>query len=139
MIATKRGVYVECAVCKHQKQPIGRSAPLQGCYCDDECDGYRQAPHVGSLWPGETDADFGYPCGDAGTEPATPKKIFIVEAEIKKDELAAALRLVALLRKRIKLYKDSPLDHPNDLQMNWRVQEEIYATLCGFMKEAGLE
>ncbi len=48
-------------------------------------------------------------------------------------------KLERLLRKRVKLYKDSPLDHPNDLQMNWRVQEEIYATLCGFLREAGLE
>lgn len=139
MSATKRGIPVYCSTCGLMKNPIGRSAPLQGGYCDDECDGYRQAPHVGSLWPGETDADFGYPCGDAGTEPVTPKKVYIVEAEIKKDELAAALRLVALLRKRIKLYKDSPLDHPNDLQTDWRVQEEIHATLCGFMKEAGLK
>jgi len=37
-------------------------------YCDRECPGYYAEPHVGSLWPGETDADFGYPCGDDGTE-----------------------------------------------------------------------
>jgi len=37
-------------------------------YCDRDCAGYYEAPHVGSLWPGETDADFGYPCGDDGTK-----------------------------------------------------------------------
>lgn len=70
MTPTKRGIYVECAVCGRTKQPIGRDARTVGC--DDECPGYDQSSHVGSLWPGETDADFGYPCGDTGTEPVTP-------------------------------------------------------------------
>lgn len=48
-------------------------------------------------------------------------------------------KLEQLLRKRIKLYKDSPLDHPNDLQMHWRVQEGLYETLSAILKEAGLE
>lgn len=69
--ATKRGIRVKCAVCGRDKRPIGRSASIQSYLCADECPGYDQAPYVGSLWPGETDADFGYPCGDHGTEPVT--------------------------------------------------------------------
>jgi len=68
-VPTKVGVRIVCAVCGVQKKPIGRDAPLDGYYCDWECPGYRVPPFVGSLWPGETDADFGYPCGDYGTEP----------------------------------------------------------------------
>jgi len=66
-VPTKVGVLVVCAVCGAQKSPIGRSAPIVGHYCDRDCPGYRSEPFVGSLWPGETDADFGYPCGDDGT------------------------------------------------------------------------
>lgn len=66
---TKRGVRVECSVCGQMKQPIGRDGGVYRRYCDWECPGYRQEPYAGSLWPGETDADFGFPCGDAGTEP----------------------------------------------------------------------
>lgn len=69
MSATKRGVRIECAVCCQAKQPVGRSAPFTGYFCTDDCPGYEQEPHVGSLWPGETDEDFGYPCSDRGTEP----------------------------------------------------------------------
>jgi hypothetical protein len=61
------------------------------------------------------------------------------QAERADEHYEKLCKLEQLLRKRIRLYKDSPLDHPNDLQMNWRVQEEIYATLCEFLKEAGLE
>jgi hypothetical protein len=32
------------------------------------CQGYDEPPHVGSLWPGESETEFGYPCGQAGTE-----------------------------------------------------------------------
>jgi hypothetical protein len=35
--------------------------------CDHECPGYDQEPFAGSLWPGETDQEFGYSCGDVGT------------------------------------------------------------------------
>jgi hypothetical protein len=67
--ATKRGIRVRCAACGLTKKPIGRDASMFASYCTDDCPGYDQPPHVGSLWPGETDADFGYPCGDRGTEP----------------------------------------------------------------------
>jgi hypothetical protein len=42
-----------CEVCGKMKKPIGRSAPLESCYCDEECLGYRQEPTPGHLWPGE--------------------------------------------------------------------------------------
>lgn len=66
--AAFRGVSVQCAVCRHQKCPHGRSAPLGLVMCMRDCPGYVIEPHVGCLWPGETDLDFGYPCCDVGTE-----------------------------------------------------------------------
>ncbi len=68
MTATKRGVSVWCAECGQMKQPRGRSAGYAS-YCSLECTGYDKEPHVGSLWPGETDEDFGFACSDVGTEP----------------------------------------------------------------------
>ena len=67
----KVGVAVDCTICGKRKKPIGRSAPheMVGSMCDHECPGYRQEPLAGDLWPGETDEDFGYPCGDAATRP----------------------------------------------------------------------
>jgi len=73
-MATKRGIRVTCAVCGQMKQPRGRSGPLGAHYCDWDCSGYTQDPQVGSLWPGETDEDFGYPCSDVGTEPVSDEK-----------------------------------------------------------------
>jgi len=73
---TKVGVQVKCAVCGHMKKPRGRSGPLGAYYCEPRgptesylfgCDGYYKPPFVGSLWPGESEADFGYPCMDDGT------------------------------------------------------------------------
>ena len=61
------GIRVECAVCGYMKKPIGRSGPLGAMYCDEDCQGYRQAPFVGSLWPGETSEQFGYPVSTDGT------------------------------------------------------------------------
>ena len=63
----KVGVRVTCASCGNQKQPVGRSASWQAFYCDDDCPGYRKEPFIGSLWPIEAEADFGYPVQDAGT------------------------------------------------------------------------
>lgn len=66
----KIGVRVICALCGQQKQPRGRSAALIASFCTrDDCAGYVDPPLVGDLWPGETDAQFGFPCGDDGTEP----------------------------------------------------------------------
>lgn len=82
MAATKIGVEVICRVCRHMKAPRGRStSPLQA-YClqpwpdgSDGCSGYEMDPQVGSLWPGETDEEFGFPCNDLGTRPLTPEEI----------------------------------------------------------------
>ena len=63
------GVRVTCAVCGDMKQPRGRSGPLGGSYCTEDCKGYHQPPFVGSLWPGESSSDFGYPISDVGTKP----------------------------------------------------------------------
>jgi hypothetical protein len=68
MSATKRGKRIICTACEQMKQPIGRDASMFASYCNRDCPGYEQEPHVGSLWPGETDEDFGYPCDDRGTE-----------------------------------------------------------------------
>ncbi len=56
------GVAVNCTVCGMRKKPIGRSAPLEmaNSMCDHECPGYLQEPLPGSLWPGETQEEFGY-------------------------------------------------------------------------------
>ena len=62
------GISVTCAVCSNRKKPIGRSAPISWYGCDQECPGYREAPYPGSLWPGETDEEFGYPVSDDGTQ-----------------------------------------------------------------------
>lgn len=63
------GVSVQCAVCGKTKAPVGRSVPpcLYLCESALECDGHRQDPQVGSLWPNESEADFGYPVADVGT------------------------------------------------------------------------
>lgn len=34
--------------------------------CDSECVGYDLAPFVGSLWPNESEAQFGYAVSDIG-------------------------------------------------------------------------
>lgn len=62
------GVLVRCTACGRMKKPVGRSAPLCADYCDHECEGYRSEPRPGSLWPGETSEDLGYPVGEDGTE-----------------------------------------------------------------------
>jgi hypothetical protein len=66
----KVGVAVECAVCGRRKQPVGRDAPMGWYGCTFECSGYRQEPYPGSLWPGESEADFGYYVNDRGTTAA---------------------------------------------------------------------
>lgn len=70
--ADRVGVMVRCSVCGDVKKPIGRSGPLGASYCDDDCGGYRLQPYPGSLWWGESEADFGYPVGVHGTTDAPP-------------------------------------------------------------------
>lgn len=64
----KVGIVVTCALCGDMKKPVGRSAPLGATYCDEDCPGYRTKPLPGSLWPGESEQDFGYPVGADGTK-----------------------------------------------------------------------
>ena len=69
------GIAVTCARCQRMKKPIGRDARAgAGDYCTatwasalDGCEGYYATPFPGALWPGETEADYGYPVGRNGT------------------------------------------------------------------------
>lgn len=63
----KIGAVVTCAVCGYTKKPIGRDTPLNWYACDRECKGYAMEPYPSQLWPGESEAEFGYPVGDDGT------------------------------------------------------------------------
>lgn len=63
----KVGIRVTCAVCGSRKAPIGRDASPEQYLCNDDCSGYGQEPFVGSLWPGETEEEFGYSVGVNGT------------------------------------------------------------------------
>ncbi len=67
---TRIGVAVTCSYCKRTKDPIGRSVPHGQSGCDGECPGYRQDPRPGSLWPGESEEDFGFPVNTDGTTDA---------------------------------------------------------------------
>jgi hypothetical protein len=69
--ALRVGIAVYCAHCGRRKKPRGRSAPFGVQYCDYDCYGYNREPQVGSLWPGETEQDFGYPIGSEGTREET--------------------------------------------------------------------
>ncbi len=66
--AYKVGIRVKCAVCGAIKAPVGRSVPFGSFYCDRNCTGFYLEPGSGCLWPGESEADFGYPVADVGTE-----------------------------------------------------------------------
>jgi len=68
----KTGIAVTCTICRRTKKPIGRSAPLEmgGSMCDYGCPGYSHDPLPGSLWPGETEEDFGYEVRASGTREA---------------------------------------------------------------------
>ncbi len=62
----KIGMRVECRRCFLMKRPLGRSGPIDLGFCDEACEGYDEGPHVGLLWPDESEAEFGYPVGDVG-------------------------------------------------------------------------
>lgn len=64
----KTGIAGYCAYCGLRKKPIGRSAPMAmaNYLCDFGCQGYHQDPLPGSLWPGETEEEFGFPVGTDG-------------------------------------------------------------------------
>jgi hypothetical protein len=63
------GIAVECTVCGKRKKPVGRAAALEMAngLCDQDCPGYYKEPVPGSLWPGETEEEFGFPIGDDAT------------------------------------------------------------------------
>lgn len=65
----KVGIAVYCTVCHLRKKPRGRSAaPAEAnSLCDSDCPGWHLEPKPGDLWPGETEKEFGYPCGDEAT------------------------------------------------------------------------
>lgn len=64
------GIAVTCATCGRRKKPVGRSAPIGLSLCDYDCEGFYRSPRSGSLWPGESEADFGYPVANVGTTAA---------------------------------------------------------------------
>lgn len=71
----KVGASVRCLTCGRSKAPIGRSVPVMAAdsYCtSQDCDGHGDVPNVSSLWPEESEEDFGYPVGDVGTEIKAP-------------------------------------------------------------------
>jgi hypothetical protein len=75
---TRVGIVVECESCGLEKKPIGRSAPLGMYLCNQDCPSYYNDPRPGSLWPGESEEDFGYPVSvdgttDEATSPATTR------------------------------------------------------------------
>ena len=79
------GISVECAVCRRGKAPLGRSVPLEmaNSMCNWECPGYWQDPQVGSLWPGETDEQFGHAVGMHGSREMTPEEVLYKAQEVK--------------------------------------------------------
>jgi hypothetical protein len=62
ILEPKIGAQVNCTFCRRRKKPVGRSAPMElaSSLCDHECEGYYLDPKPGHLWPGETQAEFGY-------------------------------------------------------------------------------
>ncbi len=62
----KVGIAVTCTICHQTKQPRGRSAPLEAYLCNTDCPGFDQPPVSGDLWPGESEADFGFHVRDEG-------------------------------------------------------------------------
>lgn len=54
------GFSVTCTVCGRTKAPVGRSVPYMASYCDSVCVGYDVDPLPSHLFPGESEADFGF-------------------------------------------------------------------------------
>ncbi len=54
------GYRVTCEECGRIKAPLGRSCPLGYGGCDSECTGYYLEPLPSSLFPRESEADFGF-------------------------------------------------------------------------------
>jgi hypothetical protein len=78
------GISLECTICHRTKAPRGRSVPMAmiSSMCTlswpDEpghCAGYYEEPIPGSLWPRETDEEFGFPCSTDGTREMTETEV----------------------------------------------------------------
>ena len=56
------GTTIICVTCGKRKAPVGRSvSPAEAnSLCNHECSGYMKEPVPDYLFPGESDADFGY-------------------------------------------------------------------------------
>jgi hypothetical protein len=81
------GISVKCTVCGLTKKPHGRSAPTEMAngLCDDDCPGYNKPPMPGCLWPGETEAQIGFPICDHATEQSmTPEPRVTPSVEYQK-------------------------------------------------------
>jgi len=63
--------------------PGGRDIPavIADSYCTADCTGYLDEPRPGSLWPGETDEDYGFPCGTNATREMTSAEIALNDVE----------------------------------------------------------
>ena len=63
------GIRVQCGTCGLTKAPIGRSISIGRAMCQgDTCRDYYCDPQPGSLWPGETEEEFGFPVSADGTK-----------------------------------------------------------------------
>lgn len=62
------GYRATCTICSRTKKPVGRSAPVDSYMCEpfhekinpSGCEGYDLEPLPSHLWPGESEADFGF-------------------------------------------------------------------------------
>ena len=79
--ATKVGIAVRCVTCGMTKAPRRRSVPFGSFLCESACTGFNEDPQPGDLWPGETDADFGYPCSDNATRPTEANAVPAIQEE----------------------------------------------------------
>ena len=66
----KRGVAVECAVCGHRKSPRGPVCSRLACTCamtTAQATRTSEPWPATAVWPGESEAEFGYSVADDGT------------------------------------------------------------------------
>ena len=83
----RSGIEVTCTTCGRTKKPIGRDSMSNDGCTREECDGYSAEPYPGCLWPGETEWDFGYRCGDSATEEIAQFTLADVKAAIRSGVL----------------------------------------------------
>lgn len=87
---TRMGVSVDCNVCGRRKAPHGRSVAdaMANSLCDRDCAGYLQEPMPGCLWPGETDAEFGFMSCEHATRAMNAEEVEAWktrESDIRRD------------------------------------------------------